>query len=262
MAHWDGRTEMEKLAKRIKELEDQVTALSADGWHIPFVDTDPNVAYGNAWGMNDNRIRLRKPDGTIREIITTAPAGSTSGVALPAPPAQPRTRQGTWNASFSQTYKGDGSQRSESPLHVGTSGSDSNGIQTSLVGWPFATVAAALAGSTITAVEIYVYATHCYWNGGATVAFASHTNASAPGTLSAINTGNLSTAHVRGSDQGGEADAGRWKRVSNEFGARLRDGTSKGVALRALSGNQQYYSIFGGVGSSAPAPRLRVTYVS
>jgi hypothetical protein len=259
--HWDGQTEIERLAKQLKELQDQVKELAAAGLNLPFSDTDPVSAYGNVWAFNDNRIRIRKPDGTIREVITTAPAGSTTGTVLPAPPAQPTTRQGTWSASWSQTYRSNGATRSEDFLHVGYGGDSYNGSQTSLVGWPYATIAAALAGASISAVEIYLYATHCWWNGGSTVAFASHSNTAAPGSLGGINSGNLSTAHVRGSDVGGEADAGRWKRVSNTFGAMLRDGSSRGVALRPLSSNASYYSILGGVGSGAPAPRIRITYI-
>lgn len=257
---WNGRTEVERLAKQIQELKDQITALSANGSHIPFVDTDPDAAYGNVWAMNDNRIRLRKPDGTIREIVTTAPAGSTTAVALPTPPAQPKTYQTIWNAAWSQTYQGGGGQRSENLLHVGYSDSY-NGRQVSLVGWPYAAVATALSGARITAVEIYLYATHCWWNSGSTVSVSSQINTGAPGTLTGINTGVLTNVHVKGSDQGGEPDGNRWKRVSTNFGAYLRDGTSRGVALSAISNNPSYYSTLGGVSSGAPAPRLRITYV-
>lgn len=259
---WDGRTEMERLAKRIKELEDQQRAQAAQGTHLPFVDADPNVAYGNIWMMNDNRIRIRKPDGTIREIITTAPAGSTTGVALPAVPAQPRSHLDVWTAAWSQTYRGNGAQRPEDALHVGAPGSgDSyNGNQTALIGWPYATIVTALSGATITSVEIFLYATHCYWNGGSTMSVASQINTAAPGSLSGINTGAINNVHVKGSDQGGESDAARWKRVSNQFGARLRDGTSRGVALIAPSTNPSYYSILGGV-NAGPAPKIRIGYV-
>lgn len=259
---WDGRTDIERLAKRIKALEDQVTALTAAGASVPFVDANPDVAYGNLWMFNDNKLRIRKPDGTIREVITTAAAGTTTGTGLPAAPAQPKLFQGTWVATFSQTYQQDGDQRSESFLHVGTPGGDSfNGRQTSLVGFPFATIAAALAGARISRVWLYLYATHCYWNSGSTIAIASHVNASAPGSLGGVNTGILTNVHVKGSDQGGEPDVQRWKPVSTTLGGLLRDGSSCGVALIAPSSDRSYYSILGGVGSPAPAPVIRIQYV-
>ena len=220
---WNGKDAFEKLAKRIQYLEDQVKALAAEPTTIPNVDSDPAAtSVANVWIFNDNRVRIRKRDGTIREIVTTAPGASTSGSGQPAVPAQLVPHRDTWAASWSQTYRGNGAQRSESPLHVGSSGDSFNGLQTALIGWPYAAIQAALAGATIQAVEVYLYATHCYWNSGSDVYFASHTNTAAPGTLAGINTAAFSSAHVRGSDQGGEPDAGRWKRVDNTVGGMLR----------------------------------------
>lgn len=259
MAKWDGLSPVEKFAKRIQELEDQVKALAATSTHMPFADSDPSTAYGNMWMFNDNRIRIRKPDGTIREIITTAPGTTSTGTTLPPPVAQTSTKQQTWNASFTQTYRGNGQQRSETLLHVGSGQDSFNGTQTALVGWPYATIASALAGSVITAVELFLYATHCWWNSGSTINIASQFNASAPSTLSGINTGVLSSVRVRGADQGG---GGSWSRISTQFGGFLRDSTSQGIALVPTSADPSFYAILGGVGSGVPAPQLRITYVS
>jgi hypothetical protein len=257
-AHWDGLTDLERLTKRIKELEDQVTALQAAGTHLPFVDNDPAVQYGNIWGMNDNRIRIRKPDGTIREIITTAPGASGSGTLLPPVPAQPQTHQATWAAAWSQGYRQNGQQRADTTLHQGYGNDSFNGNQTSLIGWPYATIATALAGASITAVEVYLYVTHCWWNAGATAGFASHNNASAPATLAGITTGIVSTAHVQGTDQGGKQG---WHSISTQFGGWLRDGASKGLTLSPQSTDHQFYCVTAGVGSGLPVPQIRVTYV-
>jgi hypothetical protein len=173
--------------------------------------------------------------------------------------AQTSTKQQTWNASFTQTYRGNGQQRSESLLHVGSGMDSFNGTQTALVGWPYATIASALAGSVITAVELFLYATHCWWNSGSTINIASQFNASAPSTLSGINTGVLSSVRVRGADQGG---GGSWSRISTQFGGFLRDSTSQGIALIPTSADPSFYAILGGVGSGVPAPQLRITYVS
>lgn len=259
MAKWDGLTPMEQFAKRIQELEDQVKALSAAPLHVPFVNTDTAAGSSNMWGFNDNRIRVVKPDGTIREIVTTAPGSSTSGVGVPTPPAQTMTHQQTWGAAWSQTYRSNGAQRSETLLHVGNGADSFNGTQTALIGWPYATIASALTGAVISAVEVYLYTTHCWWNGGSTLNFASQFNTAAPGTLTGINTGVLSSGHVRGADQGG---GGAWLRVSTQFGGFLRDGTSRGMALVPTSADPSFYAILGGVGSGNPEPQIRITYVS
>ena len=260
MAHWDGKTDLEKFALRIKELEDQVKALSASGTHMPFSDTDPGSAYGNIWMFNDNRVRIRKPDGTIREIITTAGGTTTTGTGLPAPVAQQKSHQQTWAASWSQTYRGNGAQRSESFLHVGNGGDSFNGTQTALIGWPVGSIVTALTGAAITSVEVFLYATHCWWNGGSTINFASHNDAGgvAPGTLGGVNTGVLTNGHVRGADQGG---GGGWIPVSTTFGAMLRDGISQGTALLPTSSNPTFYAVLGGVGSGAPTPQIRIGYI-
>jgi hypothetical protein len=256
---WNGRDEVEKLAKRIVYLEDQVKALAAAPTTVPNVDVAPAATFvGNVWMLSDGRLQVRRRDGTVREIAMTAAGSTTSGTTQTPVPPQLTTRQTTWAAAWSQTYRGNGAQRSETTLHVGSSGDSFNGVQTALIGWPYATIATALSGAVIQAVEVFLYTTHCYWNNGSDVFFASQFNTAAPGTLSGINTGVLSSAHVRGSDQGG---SGQWCRVDNNFGAFLRDGTSRGMALVPPSANLSYYAILGGVGSGVPAPSIRITYL-
>lgn len=256
---WNGRTELEKFAKRIQYLEDQVKALAAQPTTIPNVDVAPAATYvGNVWMLSDGRLQVRRRDGSVREIAMTAAASTTSGTTQAPIAAQLVSHRDTWAAAWSQTYRGNGAQRSESLLHVGSSGDSFNGTQTALIGWPYATIATALTGAVIQAVEIFLYATHCYWNGGSDVFFASQFNTAAPGTLSGINTGVLSSGHVRGSDEGG---SGVWLRVDNNFGAYLRDGSSRGVALVPPSSNVSFYAIMGGVGSGIPAPQIRITYL-
>lgn len=262
MVDYDWRSAEEKLAKVISGLQDRITALESAGLRLPFVDADPAAQYGNVWMFNDNKVHIRKPDGTIREIITTAPGGTGTGTPLPPAPVQTSTHRSEWAASWSQTYRQSGAQRSEDTLHVGYADSY-NGRQTSLVGFPFATIRSALAGASITKVELYLYATHCWWNAGATVSIGSHTaGGSAPGSMGSINRTLVSNVHVRGSDHGGESDTARWKVINTGFGNWLRDSSCNGVVLQAPNDNATYYSTLGGVGSSAPAPRLRITYVN
>jgi len=263
MPAWDGKTDMERFAKRIKDLEDSVQALIAAGTVIPNVDADPAAGAGqpNVWIFNDNRLRVRKRDGTIREVVTTAPGSSSSGTPQPALPAQQVTGSQIFEAAWTQTYRGNGAQRTETMLHVGNSGDSFNGIQTALIGWPYASIASALAGATISLVEVYLYTTHAYWNSGATVQFASQFNTSAPSTLTGINTGVLSTGTVKGADQNPHQDDNqRWIKVSTNFGGFLRDGTSRGMALIPGGSSYSYYAILGGVGSGIQPPRLRITY--
>lgn len=259
MTDWNGRDPMERFAKQLKSMEDRITALEAAPTTIPNVDVAPAATYvGNVWMLSDGRFQVRRRDGTVREVAMTAAGSTTSGTTQAPIPAQQTTHQSTYAAAWSQTYRGNGAQRSETVLHVGSSGDSFNGTQTALIGWPYATIATALSGATIQAVEIYLYTTHCYWNSGSTVYFASQFNTAAPGTLGGINTGVLSSGHVVGSDEGG---SGGWLRVDNNFGAFLRDGTSRGMALVPPSSNPSYYAIIGGVGSGIPAPQLRVTYL-
>jgi hypothetical protein len=257
MAHWTGRDEIQQLAKRIKELEDQLRAVQSAGTHLPFVDTDPNVSYGNLWMFNDNRLRIRKPDGTIREIVTTAPGSASSGSGLPAPTVQAQPHRGTYSAAWSQSYRGNGAARGDASLHFGYGTSSWGGLESSLIGWPYATIAADLAGATVTGVELYLYVEHCWWNSGATIGLASHNNTAQPGTLGGITTGFVSSINVKGADQGGTQG---FHAISTAFGGWLRDGSSAGIALIPYSTDHQYYGYGWGVGSGFPVPQLRISY--
>lgn len=258
MVAWDGRTEVERLSKMLKNLQDQITALQAAPLRLPFVDADPTTAYpGNWWAFNDNKIHLRKPDGTIREIITTAPASTTTGTPLPPPAAQVTTHVSTYSASFTQTYQGDGDQRNENTLHVGYGSDSFNGRQTALIGFPYATIASNLSGASITKVELYLYCTHTWWKSGASLAVGAQTNTSAPGSLGGVTHVGISGVTVKGTDVG----AGQgFHSVSTSLGAYLRDGSSTGIALTAPSNDASHYAILGGVSSGLPVPQLRITY--
>jgi hypothetical protein len=254
---WEQTTPEGNVAAYIRRLEARIRALETRTIYLPFLDTDPdpNTA-GNFWMYNDNRLRIRKPDGTIREIVTTAPAGGGSGTPLPPPPAQPKTRSTTWAAAWSQPYRQNGAKRTDSNrLFVGYADSF-NGRQTALVGMP-TSVQSTLAGSTINKVEVWLYCLHAYWNNGMTCYFGTSTNTSEPGSLPGLSHSQKASATFKGADKGG---GGKWVTLPNSFGQWFRDGSAKALALQAPSSSSTYYGYFGGVGSGSPVPQMRITY--
>lgn len=236
---------------------------------IPVLQNDPEANDPtNMWMTTTGRLRSRYWNGStwvytdypLRSDITAPPA-VTPPPASPARPAQTKTYKTTWTATWSQTYKGDGSKRTDDKgeryLVYGNSGSDTfNGTQRSLVGFDYAAIASALASSTIKSVQLKMTNVHAYWNSGVNIYFGLHNVTSEPASWPASSSllDRRSVHSKFGKPQTKTIELG----IS--FGNRLRAGQAKGLAIEAPSSSRDYYGFAGGVGSGYTPPQLIITY--
>lgn len=155
------------------------------GLVVPFLNADPAVGDPtNFWAFMDDRIRIRQPDGVIREIITTAPGSSTSAVALPSEPdPQPftLTYPATWARSFCTVHGAEDS----STLWYGPDPQGVHGVRTIMVGFADATIRSDLGGAVVRRVELFMS------NVDGTqqiipVTFGAHKRSSSPAAFSAV----------------------------------------------------------------------------
>lgn len=258
MAERLPRGDEEALAQRIQRIEDTLLELSTGPLIVPIVDTDPPTNHaGNIWAYPDGKLNLRLKDGTIKQYTPVAPAPPPAPTGPAAP--QPVTRQSVWDAQWGQAYRSNGgfTGGDNSKLYQGSSGDSYNGRQRSLIGFDYASIQAALAGSQISQVEVWLYMSHTYWNNGGTVMMGMHNNTGKPG----------SWAGTIGRDDvtrfGVPKTGGVWRNISTEFGARLRDGSARGLTMQAPSDDRTFYLYAaGGPGTpSSTMPKLRITYV-
>ena len=256
-----GRTPEERFTQYIRDLEDKIALLQNRPFQIPYLDEDPDTDYaGNVWMFQDGRVRVRLPDGTVKELALSASTGSTSGTAKPAVPAQQTTKTITKSATFSRSYRQSGGETggTHTYLYYGNSGESSfNGRQQSIVGFDHAAITAALAGATITQVRLFLYNIHTWSGAGATAFVGIHNNGSAPSTASGI-----AHTHDFVSSVKTHRNSGQWFTLSTEFGSAFRDGVGKGVILQAPNNSNSYYGYAAGVGSGLSVPQIEITYRS
>ena len=134
--------------------------------------------------------------------------------------------------------------------------SSGNGIQRSVMLFPYASIQSALSGyDSIDKVELYLNAEHWGPDNGGTAIIVDHNYASLPASSPAYSTGYASTAAWA------TKTGAKWCNLNVGIGAKLAAGTAKGVGLYVTSGstNVEYYGYMSGYGSSAP-PVLRITY--
>lgn len=252
-----GRTPEERFYQEIQKLQDRINQLESRPLQIPYLNADPSTDFkGNIWMFQDGRVHIRLADGTIKELVTSASSGGTSGTPNPAVPAQPITTSKTWPATWSQAYRQSGgfTGSNQTYLYYGNSGDSAfNGTQHSLVGFDYADIQTFLAGSTINKVEIFLDSLHTWANSGSTCFFGMHTNATKPSTYGGVYKDLVSSAKLLRNEQA-------YHTLSTEFGQALRDGSAKGIILQAPNSSTSYYGYVAGVGSGLPVPVLRVTY--
>lgn len=252
-----GRTPEERFFQTITDLQARINQLEARPLQIPYLNADPSTDYkGNIWMFQDGRVHIRLADGTIKELVTSASSGGTSGTPNPTIPAQPVTVSKTWTATWSQAYRQSGgfTGSNQNYLYYGNSGESSfNGTQHSLIGFDYADIATFLSGSTINSVEIFLDSLHTWANSGATCFFGMHSNATKPSTYGGVVRDLVSSAKLLRGQQ-------EYHGISTEFGQKLRDGSAKGIILQAPNSSSSYYGYVAGVGSGLPLPTLKVTY--
>lgn len=257
---------VEQLGAEIRELQDRLRALETPRPPLlPVLATDPPETDPiNIWLLPDGRLRARHRNvaGTAwiyREWVATAPGTSSSatapGAAAPAPTTQiPLIADAIWTRSYRQA----GNPRTDNGathLYYGSSGDGFNGRNRSLIGFDWAAIAAALAGSTINKVTLSLTNVHAYNNSGSDIHFGIHNFGSEPGTWAGggIPRSMISKQHF-GKPQRRDVQ------MPLEFAQAIRDGWGKGIALESPSDSRTYYGYAGGVGSGQPLPRLTVEY--
>lgn len=258
MADRPARDPISDLAQRIQALERQVTDLSTRPLLVPILDNLPSVDYpGNIWMYPDGRIVARMKDATVRQVATVS-ATAAAG-ANPAPPTQATTRTTEWTAQWGQAYRQSGgfTGGDNSRLVQGSSGDSYNGKQASLIGFDYASIQSALAGSTVSSIRIWLYSLHTWYFAGGTVWTGMHNNTAKPGTFSGgIGRDFVTSFHVPNT-------GANWYSLSTEFGSRFRDGSCKGIILEAPNNDRTFYvQCAGGPGTpTSNLPRLSITYV-
>lgn len=232
--------------------------------HIPVLSADPpDSDPTNMWLLPDGRLRARHRNTAdtawvIREWVSTTAGSSSSGTA-PAPPSSaPITRQDTWSAIWSQSYRQGGTARTDAGvyrLYYGSSGDGFNGRNQSLIGFDHAAIATALSGSTVNAVWLDLTNLHAWYHSGVTIYFGVHNFSSEPATWAG---GGIPASKITNHKFGKPQQ--RTVPMPLQFATMIRDNTGKGVAIEAPSSSIEFYGYAAGVGSGYSLPKLIVNY--
>lgn len=184
----------------------------------------------------------------------TAVTNTGGGTPPPAVATYTKTYACTWSGS----YNGSGNKSTFGGSNLAYQGDigDGQGNRKSLLGFPYATIAADLAGATINSCTLTLYFQH-WWNNAAisTAVIGTHNQAvgSAPTTF--------------GSNSTNRVQSGNWPNPGKRtvdlgvtIGQNFRDGTAKGICLGpGPSSALAYYGYASGFGASNP-PVLTITY--
>jgi hypothetical protein len=251
----------EQFGAMLRKLQSEVNDIRNSALRVPILEEDPpDTDPTNIWLFPDGRLRMRhrNPAGSawvIREWVTTSPGSSTSGTAAAPPAPAPVSRQGIWVANWSASYRQAGPKRTDQPDRVywGSSGDSFNGRNRSYIGFDYAAIVAALAGSTITRVRLRLQALHTYWNNGAGIGFGYHNQTAAPGSWAGTVASLVSQQRI-GKTQLKDFD------LPLVFGTAIRDGVSRGIAVEAPNSSADYYGYAGGVGGGVTVPTLIIDY--
>jgi hypothetical protein len=254
-----------QFAARIAALEERLRELQQSAaFRIPVVAADPDVTDPtNMWLLPDGRLRarFRNTADTAWVVKEWAPVGSPGGTSsgtAPAPPAPaPQSYTTTWTAVWSRSYRQSGAARTDdgvTMLYYGYADTF-NGRNRSLIGFDHASIASALAGSTVTGVSLRLVNIHSWYNAGSTINFSIHNTSGgvAPGTWpGVVRSMIVSHKFTRGQE--------RTVPMPVEFATSIRDGSGKGVALESPSDSADFYGRAAGVGSGYQLPQLIVNY--
>lgn len=257
--------ELARLGKMLGDIEQRIRQLETSrAFRLPVVSQDPPETEPiNLWMMPDGRIRGRhlNAGGTAyvyREWVSTAPGSGTSGTAPAPPTSAPQSQEGQWSAIWSHSYRQSGAQRTDGGatfLYYGSSGDGFNGKNQSLIGFDYAAIAAALAGSTVTSVSLVLHNIHAWWNDGADIHFGIHNFTSKPATWAGGGIPrSMIVKHHFGKPQKREVS------MPLDFATAIRDGWGKGIALESPSTSREFYGYAAGVGSGYQLPTLKVKY--
>lgn len=252
----------------IKTILEEVQRRSPRASNIPVLQVDPvETDPTNLWMRNDGRLRGRYWNGASWTYVDyplrgdiTAPPAVPAAPAFPGYPAAPVTYKKTYTATWTQTYKGDGTKRTdtigEEMVAYGNEPGSLYGTQRALIGFDYATIAADLASSTIYGVQLELTNIEAYWASGVYIYFGMHNVTAEPATWPAD--ADLPMRRVANAKWGKPQT--RSINLPLLFGQRLRAGTGKGIAVEAPSDSRDYYGYAAGVGSGYNEPKLVINY--
>lgn len=257
-----GTDPMAQFTAQLAEIRRMAEEANRKQLTIPVLNADPpETDPTNIWLLADGRMRARHLNTAgsawvYREWVSSAPGSGSSATAPAAPPTVAVTREDSWPAIWSQSYRGNNSPRTDAGtvrLYYGSSGDSFNGKNKSLMGFDYAGIAAALAGSTVNAVWLTMTNLHTYWNAGSDVNFGIHNFTSEPATWAGLG-GVFKAKHRFVQAQT------RKVAMPLEFATAIRDGSGKGIGLDAPNTSRDFYGYAAGVGSGSPVPVLTVNY--
>lgn len=259
-----GPDPIARLQQEIGEIRRLAEEANRNRFRIPVLSADPPLDDPtNMWMFFDGRIRARHRNTTdtawvIREWVPTAAGSATSATSGPPAPAVPVTTQATYSAIWTQSYRQGGAARTDAGtimLYYGSSGDPFNGLNQSLIGFDYTTIAAALAGSTINAVYLDLTNIHAWYNSGADIYFGIHNFTAEPATWGGggIPRSKIVKHHFGKPEQ-------KIVTMPIEFAQAIRDGWGKGIALEAPNTSREFYGYAAGVGSGYAVPSLIINY--
>lgn len=187
--------------------------------------------------------------GSSALVEDTAVINDGGGTA--PPPVTTYTKN--YDATWYQTYKGTGSQKTDTTANQGQY-SSSDGNQRSLVGFDYATIQADLSGATISSIKLTANAEHWYYNAGGTAVIGTHSYTSKPSTWA-----DGSVNQNRQQSSGWPKPGSRTVTLIAAIGTDFQSGAARGIAFGpGPSTDLTYYGKFTGSGSGRP--RLTITY--
>lgn len=173
----------------------------------------------------------------------------------PAPPTQTYTVTKSVAASWSATYRADGSKRTdESDIYQGYN-SSYQGNQKSLIYFNLGSIP---AGATCVSATLYLYANHWYNNSGGTAVIGTHNKTSEPSSWSATGTNSDRLRYAWNTKTGGR-NISLGTTIGNEF----LSGSTKGIMIGpGASTSSTYYGYFEDAGSYKPTLTIKYTYTA
>jgi hypothetical protein len=253
------------LALRIGEIERVMREANSKSIRIPVLAADPSEADPtNIWLFPDGRLRMRHLNtlGTAyvyREFVATAPGSSSSATAPASPATTAKVNTALYPAVWSQSYRGDAQPRTDDGtvmLYFGQSPGDTfNGLNASLIGFDYTTIASNLTGSTINSVKLRLQNLASYNPDGVQIYFGIHNYTAEPATWSGTGIpAERIVNHHFGKVEEKDVE------LPIAFAQAIRDGWGKGVAIQAPNSNREFYGKAAGFGSGLTLPTLIINY--
>lgn len=244
----------------LRGMQRQIDELRSSPLRVPVLPEDPDVTNPiNIWLLHDGRLRMRHRNSAdtawvIREYVATSAGTPTSTTAPPPPAPAPVSRQGTYPAQWSASYRQAGPKRTDYPgrMFWGSSGDSFNGRNRAYMGFDYALIASELSGGTVNRVRLVMQSLHTYYS-SAKIGFGYHSQTAAPanwaGTVASfVSTQSINKTQLKTFD------------LPLAFGTAIRDGVSRGIALEAPNSSTDYYGYAGGVGGGVTTPTLIIDY--